>query len=58
MFTGEGTLKKAPTGRTGMVALGRSPTIEGLIGVLLVQRVKHFGLTFAIDLRISDCGRF
>ena len=40
------------------MALGRSPKDRRLIGVLIGQRAKHFGIAFAIDLRISECGRF
>ena len=38
-------------GREGGVALVDFPKIEGLIGSLIGQRVKHFGIAFAIDLR-------
>ena len=36
------------------MAFARSPSIKGLLGVLIGQRVKHFGLAFAIGLRIPE----
>ena len=45
-----------------MVAFGGSPKIKGSIGLLIEQRVKHFGIAFAVDVRIpvptsgSDAG--
>ena len=50
--------KNPGIGREGRVALGRSSTIKSLIGVQVGQRAKHFGLAFAIDLRISEFVRF
>ena len=41
-----------------LVAFGISPKIEGLIVLLIGQSAKHFGIAFAIDLRISENGRF
>ena len=43
MCTGKGTLK------TPACRFGRSPKIKGSIGVLIGQRVKHFGIVFAIE---------
>ena len=45
-----------------VVAFGGSPKIKGSIGLLIEQRVKHFGIAFAVDVRIpaptsgSDAG--
>ena len=50
--------KMAHTSREGGVVLGKIPKIEGSIGFLIGQRAKHFGLAFAIDLRIPESGRF
>lgn len=36
------------------MAFGRSPKIEGSIGALIGQRLKHFGIAIAIDLRIPE----
>ena len=36
----------------------RFPKIKGLIGFLIGQRAKHFGIALAIDLRIPESGRF
>ena len=40
------------------MAIGRSPKIKGSTGFLIEQRAKHFGIAFAIDLRIPESGRF
>ena len=36
------------------LVFGISPKIEGSTGFLIGQRAKHFGLAFAIDLRIPE----
>ena len=48
--------KKAPHRKRRGVSPGSSPTIEGLTGALIGQRVRLYGLAFAIDLRTSECG--
>ena len=49
--------KKDPTSRDGAGTWSNSLD-QGLIGVLVGEREKHFGINFSRDLIISERGRF